>query len=83
MWPESRLDDVMVRIDPILQPGGHLQAKIADENQDLATVLSVNGSLDQSPAHELIDVFRQRRPVEQRLFGEFAHRLALSVGKHV
>jgi len=66
LWPERRLDAVMVRIDALIEPLGRFQAKVADENQDLATVLSVNGSLDQSPAHELVDVFGQRWPVEQR-----------------
>jgi hypothetical protein len=73
----------MVRIDALLEPGGRLEAHVADENQDLATVLSVNTSLDQSPAHQLIDIFGERRSVKQRPFGEFAHRPAPFVRKHV
>jgi hypothetical protein len=55
----------MVRIDALLEPGGRLEAHVVDENQDLATVLGVNTSLDQSPAHQLIDVFGERRSVKQ------------------
>ena len=73
----------MVRIDALLEPGGRLEAHVADENQDLATVLNVDGSLDQSPAHQLIDILGERRSVEQRPFGEFAHRPAPFVRKHV
>ena len=55
----------MVRIDALIEPLGRFQANVADENQDLATVLGVNTSLDQSPAHQLIDVFGERRSVKQ------------------
>jgi len=63
LWPERRLDAVMVRVDALLEPHSRFQAKVADENQDLATVLSVNGSLDQSPAHELVDVLVSAGPL--------------------
>jgi hypothetical protein len=83
LWPERRLDVVMVRIDALPEPGGRLQANVAYKNQDFATVSRVDRSLDQSPAHELVDVFGKRRSVKQRQFAKFAHRPALFVGKNV
>jgi hypothetical protein len=55
----------MVRIDALLEPGGRPQTNVADKNQDFATVLGVDGPLDQSTAHQLIDIFGERRSVEQ------------------